>query len=152
MIIGDFLQLPPVKQLGVFMHTRKGTYKAFNGSLWQELFKLHELVEIVRPSSDPEFAQMLNIIREGKQTTDDLKQIKNLEHTDTSSWPNEFVKLYLSNYLAGRENEECIAKLDSEVFSIQAKDSARDLESGTYIMCLFLLILALIKLETYLLC
>ena len=132
LVIGDFLQLPPVKQLGVFMHTRKGTYKAFNGSLWQELFKLHELVEIVRQSSDPEFAQMLNRIREGEQTDDDLKQLKDLEHTDTSSWPNEFVKLYLSNYLAGQENEECIAKLNSEIFTIQAKDSARDLETGTY--------------------
>ena len=71
LVIGDFLQLPPVKQLGVFMHARKGTYKAFNGSLWQELFKLHELVEIVRQSSDPEFAQMLNRIREGEQTNDD---------------------------------------------------------------------------------
>ena len=95
LVIGDFLQLPPVKQLGVFIHTRKGTYKAFNGSLWQELFKLHELVEIVRQSSDPEFAQMLNRIREGEQTDDDLKQLNDLEHTDTSSWPNEFVKLYL---------------------------------------------------------
>ena len=53
------------------------------------------LVKLFRQNSDPAFAQMLNRIREGKQTNDDLKQIKDLEHMDTSSWPNEFVKLYL---------------------------------------------------------
>ena len=131
MPIGDFLQLPPVKQQGVFMNARKGTYEALHGSLWQELFQLHELVEIVRQSSDPEFAQMLNRIREGKQTDDDLMQIKALANTDTSGWPNEFVKLYLTNYLAGKENEESIAKLNSEVFVIQAEDSRKDLETGT---------------------
>ena len=132
MAIGDLLQLPPVKQLGVFMNAMKGTYKALCGSLWQDMFKLHELVEIVRQSSDPEFAQMLNRICEGKQTDGDVVQIKALADTDTSDWPNEFVKLYLTNHLAGRENEESIAKLTSEIFVIKAEDSGKDLETGTY--------------------
>ena len=68
MAIGDLLQLPPVKQLGVFMNAMKGTYKALCGSLWWDMFKLHELVEIVWQSSDPEFAQTLNRIHEDKQT------------------------------------------------------------------------------------
>ena len=131
MPIGDFLQLPPVKQKGIFMKAKKGTYQAFHKLLWQDLFKLHELSEIVRQSSDPEFAQMLNRIREGKQTDDDVMQIKALADTDTSDWPNEFVKLYLTNHLAARENEECIANLNSEIFEMKAEDSRRDLETGT---------------------
>ena len=97
MTIGDFLQLPPVMQLTIFTKAKAGTYAALSPSLWEKLFKLHELVEIVRQSSDPEFAQLLNRIREGKQTDDDLMQIKALGDTDTSDWPNEYVKLYITN-------------------------------------------------------
>ena len=132
MTIGDFLQLPPVKQNAIYVNAKEGTYEALSGSLWQELFKLHELVEIVRQSSDPEFAQILNRVREGKQTDDDVVQIQSLADTDTSGWPpNEFVKLYLSNYLANKENEESISNLDSEVFVIKSEDSGKDLETGT---------------------
>ena len=131
MLIGDLLQLPPVKQSGIFKKANPGTYAALCPSLWHDLFELHELVEIVRQSSDPEFAEMLNRIREGKQTDDDIVQIKALADTDTSSWPNEFVKLYLTNYLAGRENDECIGHLNTDVIVIKSEDSKRDCETGT---------------------
>ena len=42
-------------------------------------------------------------------------QIKPLANTDTTTWPNKFVKVYLNNYLADLENEDSIGKLDSEV-------------------------------------
>ena len=53
-------------------------------------FQLHELVEIVWQSSDPDFAQLLNRVREGQHTNDDLTQIKVSANTNTASWPNEF--------------------------------------------------------------
>ena len=74
LLVGDFLQLPPVNQKSLFMKPSKGSYKSFNGWLWEK-FQLHELVEIVRQSSDPDFAQLLNRVQEGQQT-DDLAQIK----------------------------------------------------------------------------
>ena len=40
-------------------------------------------------------------------------QIKALANTDTATWSNELVKVYLNNYLAGQENEYCIGKLQS---------------------------------------
>ena len=55
LIVEDFLQLPPVNQKGVFMKPSKGSYMSFNGWLWEK-FQLHVLVEIVRQSSDPDFA------------------------------------------------------------------------------------------------
>ena len=94
-------------------------------------FQLRELVEIVRQSSDPEFAAILNRVREGKHTDDDVTKIVELENTYTSNWPHEYVKLFLTNYLAGRENEEAIAKLNNETHIIQAEDSGKDLETGT---------------------
>ena len=98
--------------------------------MWEK-FQLHELVEIVWQSSDPDFAQLLNRVREGQQTDNDVIQIKALANTDTATWPDEFVKVYLNNYLAGQENEDCIGKLDSEVVVIKAQDGNKDIETNT---------------------
>ena len=117
--VGDFLQLPPVNEKSVFMKVKKGTYASLNGSLWESCL-LHELHEIVRQSSDPEFSQLLNRLLEGKQTNMDVIQIEALANTNTSTWPNEFVKLYLNNYLAGQENEASIAQLNSDVLVFKA--------------------------------
>ena len=92
---------------------------------------MHELVKIVRQSSDPDFAQLLNRVRKGQQTDNDVIQIKALANTDTATWPDEFVKVYLNNYLAGQENEDCIGKLDSEVVVIKAQDGNKDIETNT---------------------
>ena len=59
LVVGDFLQLPPVNQKGVSKKPSKGSYRSLNGWLWEK-FQLHVLVEIVRQSSDPDFAQLLN--------------------------------------------------------------------------------------------
>ena len=59
LVVGDFLKLPPVSQKGVFMKPSKDSYRSFNGWLWEKV-QLHELVEIVRQSSDPDLAQLLN--------------------------------------------------------------------------------------------
>ena len=57
-------------------------------------------------------------------------QIKALASTDTATWPDEFAKVYRSNYLADQENEDCICKLDSEVVVIQVH-SNKDIETNT---------------------
>ena len=51
-------------------------------------------------------------VREGQQTNDDLIQIKDVANTKTATRPDEFVKVYRSNYSAHQENEDCIDKLD----------------------------------------
>ena len=67
-MIGDFLQLPPVKESSIFEQ------QGLNYT-W-DLFKLHELHEIVRQSGDPQFAELLNRLREGKHTPADVDEIK----------------------------------------------------------------------------
>ena len=78
LLSGDLLQLPPVQQQQIFMKHKKGSYKAFQGSLWEEFFRLYELTDIVRQSSDPEFADILSRVHEGN-------------HTDTSNWQEKAV-------------------------------------------------------------
>ena len=62
LLIGDFLQLPPVKQQFIFAEGKRGTYEALYGSLWAKLFKLYELHQIVRQSGDPAFAELLSCV------------------------------------------------------------------------------------------
>ena len=71
------------------------------------------------------------MVRERQQTSPDFFQIKALANTDTGAWPDEFVKVYLNNYLAGQENEACISKLDSQVVVITAQDSNKDIDTNT---------------------
>ena len=73
---------------------------------------------------------LLNYLK-GQQTDDDVIQIKALANTDTATWPDEFVKVYLNNYLAFQENEDCIGKLDSEVVVIKAQDGNKEIETNT---------------------
>ena len=98
--------------------------------MWEK-FQQRELVEIVRQSSEPDFARLLNRALEGQQTYNDVIQIKALANTDTAAWPDEFVKGCLSNYLAGQENEDYIGKRDSEVIVIKAQDGNKDIGTNT---------------------
>ena len=59
LVVGDFFELPPGNQKSLFTKRSKGSFRSFNGSLW-ETFQLPELVKIVRQSSDPDFSQLLH--------------------------------------------------------------------------------------------
>ena len=89
------------------------------------------MAEIVRQSSDPDVVRLLNMVPEGQQMNNDLIQVKALANTDTTTWPNEFVKVYLSNYLAGLDNEGPKNKLIFEAVVIKVQDSNKDLETST---------------------
>ena len=75
--------------------------------------------------SDPDFAHVLNRVREGQHTNDYLTQIKALANTNTATWPDEFLKVYLNNYLPGKENNGSIRKLDSAIVVFKAQDCKR---------------------------
>ena len=81
-------------------------------------------------SSDPDFAQLLNRVQEDQQTDNDVIQIKALANIYTATWPDES-KVYLNNYSAGQENEDCIGNLHSEVVVIKVQAVNKDIESNT---------------------
>ena len=63
-----------------------------------------------------------------QHTNDDLTQIKVLANTITATWLDEFVKVYLNNYLAGKQNDSSIHKLDSKIVFFNAQDSKKILK------------------------
>ena len=128
-LIGDLMQLPPVKQKCIFDEINY---------VW-DLFKLHELTEIVRQSSDPEFAELLNRLRETDNAEDisdhDIEAIKALADTDTSDWPDKYIKLYMFNHLVNNENVNALNKLVEDdnvnIVEVKAKDSSKDVKTGS---------------------
>ena len=57
LVVGDFVQvLSTVNQKGVFVKANKRAYRSFNGCLWEK-FQLHEVVEIIGQSTEPNFTQ-----------------------------------------------------------------------------------------------
>ena len=87
-------------------------------------------MEIMRQATDPEFAEILSRIREGKHTDEDMEKILELRNTDTSSWPdNKLAKVCVTNYLARNENNRVIDRMSSQKTIIIAKDYKRDMET-----------------------
>ena len=89
----------------------------------------------MRQNNDPVFGQILNKLRESSYTDDDVRETKSLVDTDTSHWPNAFVKVYSTNRRANIENERYIEKLKMELgrdlISLYAKDLAKDVMTQT---------------------
>ena len=73
--VGDLFQLRPVADSWIFEST---TYEdnnptALAPNLWQEHFKLYELKTIMRQKENRAFAEMLNRLREGNQSDEDIQ-------------------------------------------------------------------------------
>ena len=68
---GDMFQIPPVGQSMLFLPTR-GEYAALGPSLCAENIKYFELTEIMRQQGDKRFAELLNRLRTGAHTAEDI--------------------------------------------------------------------------------
>ena len=73
LVVGDLLQLPPVKAQYVFIPPPGPFANLF--SLWS-LFKMCELTEVMRQRGDAEFINLLNNVRIGKPTKADFQLLE----------------------------------------------------------------------------
>ena len=75
LLVGDLHQLQPVKDGWIF-EDMDGPYGALAPNVFKDNFSLFELDEIMRQRDDKHFAEVLNRIRCGKQTTNDITFLK----------------------------------------------------------------------------
>ena len=129
--VGDFMQLPPVKQKSIFKECETRSYAVLGMHLWKDFFKLHSLTTIVRQVEDKQLAELLSRVRVGKQTEEDIAFLSSMEHTDTQNWPDNHVRLFITNALADEHNSSTLNSLPSEKFDIKAKDSVKDARRNT---------------------
>ena len=69
--VGDLFQLQPVMQKYIFMDNNTN-YGPLATNLWKEYFTMFELTEIMRQKDDEEFAMLLNRLRQGHHTQNDI--------------------------------------------------------------------------------
>ena len=95
---GDLFQLEPVMDSYVFKDMKNSDYGSLAPNLWQEHFTMFELDEIMRQRESREFAQILNSLREGNHTQDDIAKLKERcisEHC--MNYPIDVPHLFIQN-------------------------------------------------------
>ena len=113
LVIGDFLQLLSSGWMIVERLTLTDTW---------HLFKLHELTEIIRQNSEPEFAELLNRVHVGKQTQSDIAAIHAMADIDISDWSENHFRSYKTTNVIGKRNMEVMNNTSNTVFTIHAVD------------------------------
>ena len=72
---------------------------------------------------------MLPLNRLRETDSPDIEIIRDLAGTDTSDWPDRYIKLFMFNHLVNRENENSLNELSKddnvEIVAIQIKTKVR---------------------------
>jgi len=130
--VGDFFQLPPIGAKPVYAEYNN-CWQNFAG-LWR-LFKIAELTEVMRQRGDSRLIDLLNNVRLGKVTPEDVKLLKSrFIVKGDPSYPNDALHIFAENTPATEHNVSMLDKLPNPLCLIQAIDeipknvSARKLE------------------------
>ncbi|KAK3103032.1 hypothetical protein FSP39_015922 [Pinctada imbricata] len=110
--VGDLFQLKPVMDSYIFSSPKSG-YLPLATNLWTDLFSMVELTQIMRQADHKNFAELLNRLREGKQTQQDI---------DTLHFPSTSVHLYATNERVNAFNSTVILRTDTPKSLVTAKD------------------------------
>ena len=123
--VGDLFQLPPVRQNHVFRDTRD---KMANicGNGW-DLFKLFELHQTTRQKNDKPFAELLNRVREGNMTDEDVEMLKTRQiSTEQIIDLQDILHVYAINKYVNEHNSIKLNSLGKNIFHIKANDKCKN--------------------------
>ena len=71
-------------------------------------FAMYELCQIMRQRESPLFAEILNRLREGKHSSEDLRLIKQrLISEEDANYPSEAPHLFIQNKKVEKLNKKC---------------------------------------------
>ncbi|XP_071855229.1 uncharacterized protein [Apostichopus japonicus] len=118
--VGDLFQLKPVFDGWIFNNLTHD-YGPLASNLWRDHFMAFELTEIMRQKDDQSFAQLLNRLRENRQTDDDLKLLNTRQFT-VDNVPSNVTHVYQTNLRVNAHNDEVFSKLDTLKLTIRSQD------------------------------
>ena len=136
-LVGDFKQLPPIKERYVFEEPRNDPYALIAtralgcNYLWSQ-FKIFELSEIMRQRGDRELAQTLNRLGESNLISLSKNQVAVLDSCirKVEDIPFEAVFLFHANKSVNEFNVAKIERMPGELFEQIARDDPRGEYSG----------------------
>ena len=122
--VGDLFQLKPVFDKWIFGNSQIG-YDALASNIWAEYFTLFELTEIVRQKDDKEFAELLNRLREGKHSKDDIALLKQRflnVRSEEDNYPFNITHLFTTNAPVHAHNNFLYAFSKNDMGEVKAVD------------------------------
>jgi hypothetical protein len=130
--VGDLYQLRPVQGNYVFQPVRNSVASLF-GSLWEAHFKLHELSQAMRQQDGSQFAELLNRIRVGVKTEEDMAvlQSREISPSDTA-YPHDALHVFFRNKDVQSFNDaklDDLAEQGSELVLLPALSSKKDINT-----------------------
>ena len=120
--IGDLFQLQPVFDGYVFNDIQDSEYSILSPNLWKKYFRMYELKEIMRQREWKIFAEILNRLREGKHTEDDIAKIKERWVAEINC-PKEAPRLFIQNAKVDEYNDTVYHASTGNKYIIIAQDS-----------------------------
>ena len=117
-VVGDYLQLPPIKIPQIFEPYNNGFGNFLN--LWS-LFVMAELTEVMRQKGDENFVNILNNIRIGKCSEDNVKQLQMRKIPIENVHPDATL-LFTENSLKDDYNASKIGQLNHLEIKIESID------------------------------
>ena len=121
--VGDLFQLKPVFDSYVF-EPLKGNYGVLANNLWIKHFKMYELCQIMRQRESRQFAEILNRLREGKHTDDDIRVLKTRLISERDPvYPVTAPHLFIEDKNVQKFNRKVYNRCSEEKFVITALDS-----------------------------
>ena len=117
------MQLEPVMDGYIFKDLRKLDYAVLSPSLWHKHSKMFELNEIMRQRDSKLFAELVNRLREGIHTPDDILKLKERVVQEDISNPIDVPHLFIQNAKVDEFNERAHNAATGNKFRINAQDS-----------------------------
>ena len=122
--IGDLFQLQPVMDNYIFKDMDSLEYGILAPNIWQELFQMFELHEIMRQRESKQFAEMLNRLREGNHTKEDIMKFKErILQANSTSYPIVAPHLFIQNAKVNEFNNRAHEAIPGTAYTIKAHDS-----------------------------
>ena len=121
--IGDLFQLQPVFD-GYVFEDLESDYAPLAANLWQKHFQMFELHEIMRQRESRQFAEILNRLREGVHTENDLNILRARVIEDPHvNYPRHAPHLFIQNDSVDEFNRTVYNSATGRKYTVKAVDS-----------------------------
>ena len=117
-VVGDLLQLPPIKSLQIFEKYNSTFGDSFN--LWS-LFLMAQFTEVIRQKRDKTLIGLLNNIRVGESYEDNMEQLQ-LRKIDLNSVPLDVAVIFAENKPKDGYNPYKLSQLNHFEIKVEAID------------------------------
>ena len=119
-VVGDFLQLPPVRAKPVYAECSDSWQNLV--SLWN-LFEIAKLTEVMRQRADSNFTDLLNHVRIVELNDSDVSLLRSKLIKPDDKYSQDGLYIFTENAPAHMHNITMFGSIENQLYKIDAKDN-----------------------------